>query len=118
MDYKNITLGECYDKLLPIIQSKIGEQGMSKSNYNSLVSAYKNYLEPLSNREILSIKKKEIQEIINKSHLKHTGRGYIKNIFSRIIDYCVDELELNIDKSIYNLNIGEKKALIFINHLL
>ena len=109
-DNKDITLGEVYDMLEPIMRNNIGVKGMSKSNYVNLTSAYRNYLlDSLGKEKVLNIKKKQIKDIIRESNLRHTGRGYIKNIWTRIIEFCNDELELKIDTNIYNLDIGEKE---------
>ncbi len=109
LDYKNLTIGECYDKLLPILQNSIGKPGMSKSNFNNLISAYNNHLVNVADIPILSVKKKDVQNIMDNSSLGHTSKGYIKNIFSRIIIYGIDELELPIDRNICDLNVGEKE---------
>lgn len=109
LDYKNITLGEVYDMLEPKLKEMYLNEEMSKSNYDNMVSVYKNYLSIIDKKKILDIKRKDVQDIINNSKLKHTGRGYIKNIFQRLIDYSVNELNLVIDKNIYDLDIGKKE---------
>lgn len=109
LENKNITLGEVYNMLEPKLKEMYLNGEMSKSNYSNMISVYKNYLIVLENKKVLEIKKKEIQDIIKKSKLKHTGRGYIKNIFQRLIDYSIDELELSISKNIYDLDIGKKE---------
>lgn len=109
IENKNVTLGEVFNMLEPKLKEMYLNEEMSKSNYNNMVSVYNNYLIKLENRKMLEIKKKEIQNIIKDSKLKHTGRGYIKNIFQRIIEYSIDELGLNINKTIYDLDIGKKE---------
>ena len=108
---KNITIDDIYNIIEPIMKEDYLNEvdGMSKSNYKNLVSAYNNHLNKLKDVNILEIKKNQIQTIINQSGLKHTGRGYIKNIFDRIISYAIDELELPIDHNLTNLNIGTKE---------
>ena len=109
LENKNITLGEVYNMLEPKLKEMYLNGEMSKSNYDNMVSVYKNHLIMLEKRKVLEIKKKEVQEVIKNSKLKHTGRGYIKNIFQRIIDYCIDELELSINKNICDLDVGKKE---------
>lgn len=109
IENKNITLGEVFDKLEPKLKEMYLNNKMSKSNYKNMLSVYNNHLIKLKNQKILELKKKDVQNIINNSGLKHTGRGYIKNTFQRIIDYSIDELELNINKAICELEVGKKE---------
>ena len=44
-----------------------------------MFSVYNNHLIKLKNQKILEVKKEDIQNIINNSGLKHTGRKYVKN---------------------------------------
>lgn len=109
LEYKNITLGEVYNILEPKLKESYLNGDMSKSNYDNLTSVYKNHLIVLKNKKILEIRKKDVQDVIKNSKLKHTGRGYIKNIFQRLVEYSIDELELSINKNIYDLDIGKKE---------
>ena len=88
-------------------QISIGK--MSESNYKSLMSAYKVHLSKLRDINIMNIRKKDIQDIINNCNGRHTTRGYIKNIFERIIKFAIEELELPINTNIYDLDIGKKE---------
>lgn len=109
INYKNITVGEVYTSLKPIMFNNIGESGMSESNYKNLTSAYENYLKPIEKNKIIEVQKAKIQKIINDSKLKHTGRGYIKNIWQRLIGFANEEFGLKIDSDVYNLKIGKKE---------
>lgn len=107
---KNITLGETYEKLLVKLENDYDNGIISKSTLSCLKSSYNGYLRKLENRPILELRKKEIQDIINDSKLKYTGRNYIKILFTRIIKFGNDDLELNINENIYkDLKVGEKE---------
>lgn len=45
----------------------------------NMLSIYNNHLIKLKNQKILEVKKKDAQNIINNSRLKHANREYIKN---------------------------------------
>lgn len=109
IQYKDTTVGGVYFLLEPIMYEQIGQPGMSDSNYKNLTSAYKNYLNDLGKKKIIEVQKNEIQKIINNSGLKHTGRGYIKNIWERLVTYANEDLGLKIDTDVYNLKLGEKE---------
>lgn len=109
LDNKNITIDDVYNKLEPIWKEDYLNEKMSKSTYKCMTSIYKNHFSDIKHRKILEIKKKEIQNIIDKSDLGSTGRGYLKIIFTKIIEFCNNELELNINNDICKLNIGSKE---------
>lgn len=109
LEYKDITVQDIYDKLLLTMESIVGQTGMSESNYKNLVNAYNNHLIQVGKEKILDIKKSRIQKIINESNLKHTSKGYIKNIWQRIVVYAKDELDLPLNSELYELKIGVKE---------
>lgn len=109
LDHKNITLGEVFNVLEPKLKEMYLNGTMSQSNYKNMMSVYNNYLIILKDEKVMELKKKDVQKVIDNCNLKHTGRGYIKNIFQRLIEYCIDELELPINKSIYDLELGKKE---------
>lgn len=106
---KNATLDYVFNIVEPILKDEYLNGTMSKSNYKNMISVYNNHLKKLEKVKLMDLKKKQVQQIIDNSNLKHTGRGYIKNIFKRLIDYAIDELELPIDVKLTNLNVGKKE---------
>lgn len=110
LDHKNIIVKDVYNKLLVILTEQYNNGKISKTSYKCLKSAYNQHLYKLDNENIVTLKRKELQDIIDKSGLKYTGRNYIKILFTKMIDFCNDELELNINTDIYKkLKIGEKE---------
>ncbi len=109
LEYKNITLEKVYDNLIGKIKEDCYNEVISKSTYSALTSTWNQQLSKIKNKKILDLRKKEIQKIINESGLRYTGRNYIKILFTKIINYCNEEYELNINKDICNLKVGEKE---------
>ena len=109
LGFKNTTIGEVYNILEPILLKSYQNEEMSESNYKNMISVYKNHLIKIENKKIMELKKKEVQKVIDESGLKYTGRDYIKNIFTRIIDYSVEELGLSVDAKLTDLNVGKKE---------
>lgn len=110
LNLKNITLEEVFDKLELKLLEDLENGKISKSSYSCLKSSYSQHLSKLKNKSIFEIKRKDIQSLIDTSKLKYTGRNYIKILFTRIVNFCIDELELNLDTSLYlKLDIGEKE---------
>lgn len=109
LNYKDIKVKEVYNKLEPIMFKDIGKPGMSKSNYDNLTSSYKNHLKDIYEDKIIEVQKNRLQKIIDNSGLKHTGRGYIKNIWERLVTFANEELGLKINEEVYNLKVGNKE---------
>lgn len=109
LKYKNITLGEMYEKLKIRLKNNLDNELISKSTYSALTSTWNKQLYKLEKRKMLDLRKKEIQKIINESGLRYTGRSYIKDLFTKIITLCNEEYDLKIDKDICDLKVGEKE---------
>lgn len=109
IDNKNITVGEVYKLVEKELYRLLQEEKISNSSYTALISTWNCHLSKLKEKKILEIKKKEVQSIIDKSGLKYTGRNYIRILWTKIVNYCTDELELKLDTNIHELNIGEKE---------
>ena len=109
LNYKNLTLEDVFLKVKNELDILLENKKNSKSNHSALLSAWNCHLSKLAKNNILEIKRKDIQNIINNSGLKYTGRNYIKILFTKIIDYAIHELELNMDISICDVDIGEKE---------
>lgn len=109
LNYKNLTLEDVFLMTKKKLEQLLEQNKLSKSSYNALVSSWNCHLNKLAKSKILEIKRKDVQNIINNCGVKYTGRNYIKILFSKIIDYAVHDLELSIDTSICNVDIGDKE---------
>lgn len=109
LNYKNLTLEDVFLMTKKKLEQLLEQKKLSKSSYNALVSSWNCHLNKLAKSKILEIKRKDVQNIINNCGVKYTGRNYIKILFSKIIDYAVHDLELSIDTSICNVDIGDKE---------
>lgn len=109
IDKKNITLNDIYPKIANNLAIELENGKISKSTYAGLLSAWNKQLIALKDIRIMELKKKDIQNIIDKSNLKHTGRTNIKTLASKIILYAKDEYELRINFDFNEIKIGEKE---------
>lgn len=109
LDYKNITLEEVFIMVKKKLEVLVSQNKLSKSSFKALMSSWNCHLNKLAKSKLMEIKRKDIQNIIDNSKLKYTGRNYIKILFSKIIDYSIHELELSIDISICSIDIGDKE---------
>ena len=109
LKYKNITLSEVYEMVEKILSEQLDNGKTSKSNYSALISAWNCHLSKLSKNKVLDLKRKDIQDLIDKSNLKYTGRNYIKILFNKIIDYCINDLEIKVNENICKVDIGDKE---------
>ena len=110
LKYKDIILDEAFEKLSVLLKEEYEKGKLSESSYTRYLSTYKCHLNTLGKKHILELRKKDFQDIIDNSNLRHTGRNYIKLLVTRIIIFCIDELGLNINERIYSeLNVGDKE---------
>lgn len=107
LDYKNITFEHIYNIIQPKMEQEVGNKGMSLSNYKNITNAWNNHLQELYTKNILEIKKRDLQYIIDNNNSSKTIKNYIRNILSRIYTYSIEELELPITN---NLALGLKIA--------
>ena len=109
LSYRNLTLEYVFFKVKDKLQEQVDNSKMSKSNYAGLVSAWNCHLNKAKDINIFELRKKSIQSIIDNSNVKYNGKKYIKSLFSKLVDYIINELEIDINKNICNLDIGEKE---------
>lgn len=106
---KNITLNDIYPKIADKMAIELENSKISKSTYAGLLSAWNKQLIALKDIKIIDLKRKDIQNIIDNSNLKHTGRTNIKTLASKIILYAKDEYDLRINFDLNEVKIGEKE---------
>lgn len=109
LDYKNLKFSDVWQDVLKNIKELVDNDKMSKSNLKGLLSAYKNHCKPLHNEILLNIKYKKMQDLIDNSNLKYSGKGYIKTVCKKIFDYAINIYELPLQNNpAEKLNSGER----------
>ena len=94
LNLKNLTFSKVWDKVYKTLETLVSQGKMSESNLKCLESAYSVHCKSLYNYKLLDLKKRVMQDVIDKSGLKRTGKGHIKTVCVKIFEYAIDEYEL------------------------
>lgn len=111
LDYKNLTFSYVWENdILKKLKKQVDEKKMSESNLRCLSLSYKNHCTSLYNDNLLDLKYKKIQKVVDDSNLGYTGKGYIKTVCKKIFDCAINDYELPIINNPANkIYIGDKK---------
>lgn len=116
LDYKKITFSEIWLNVRKELESLINDKKMTPENLEGLDNAYENHLMELHDVEIMTLKKKKMQDIIDSAtqvkhpelELGYTGKGYMITVCQKVFNCAIDEYELPIKNYSLGLTAGEK----------
>lgn len=109
LKFKNTTFTDIWKNVEIKLEKLVETNKMSESNLKGLRNAFKNHLQPLHNENILSIKKKQMQDIIDNVDGGVTLKGNAKTVCVKVFNYAIDELELPLKNNpAIRLDVGSK----------
>ena len=116
LDYRKITFSEIWLNVKKQLELLVNDEKMTFKNLDCLNNAYEHHLIELHNIEIMTLKKKKMQDVINEAtqvkhpelELGYTGKGYMVTVCQKIFKCAIEEYELPIKNYSLGLTAGEK----------
>ena len=97
LDYKNITFEYIWNKdIIKKLERLVEEKKMTESNLKALKLTFKNHCKTLHNCKMLEIRYKKMQDIIDNSYLRESGRKLIRTVCVKIFNCAIDDYEIPI----------------------